>query len=237
MEQIKLTPETTVGAVVAEYPSTMRMLEALGVDYCCGGKQALKDAAAGANMPVESLIAVLHTAVAQSTIAPTTERDWQSSNLSELIDHIIDVHHTFMYRELPRIEQLLERVGHAHGERHGDVLRPLTENFQLLKVDIESHLKDEEEYTFPMIRKLLAGTADAEVSQALTNLEDEHEVAGQVLSRMRAATEDYKVPPDACTTFCALYDALQALERDLHQHIHLENNILFPRTRRLLAAG
>jgi regulator of cell morphogenesis and NO signaling len=87
-----------------------------------------------------------------------------------------------------------------------------------------------------MIRRLLTGTADTQILQALGNLEHEHDVAGQALTRLRIVTSDYLVPADACTTFCALYDALQALERDLHQHIHLENNILFPRTRQSVAA-
>ena len=236
MERITVTPEMTVGAVVAEYPAAMRMLEALGIDYCCGGKRTLKDAAAEAKMPVESLLAVLRTTIAQAEQSPAALRDWQTADLGELLDHIVKTHHTFMHRELPRIGQLMERVMNAHGERHGDILTPLAETFGALRADIEAHLKDEEEQTFPMIQRVLSGTADSRVAQALSNLEHEHDVAGQALARMRAVTNDYQVPADACTSYCALYDALQALEQDLHQHIHLENNILFPRTRQLLAS-
>lgn len=236
MAQISVTPEMTVGAVVAEYPAALRMLEALGIDYCCGGKRTLAEAAAEAQMPVEALLAVLHTTVTQAIETPTTQKDWQSANLDELIDHIVSVHHAFMHRELPRIGQLMERVMRAHGERHGDILTPLAQDFEALRTDIEAHLADEEERTFPMIGKLLTGAADTQISEALSNLEHEHDVAGQALARMRAVTGEYKAPADACTTYCALYDAIQALEGDLHQHIHLENNILFPRVRQLLAA-
>lgn len=237
MERINITPDMTVGALVAEYPATMRMLESLGIDYCCGGKRALKDAAEDAQMPVGSLIAVLRTTIEQASQAPaTTERNWQTASVDELMDYILRTHHAFMNRELPRISQLMERVLNAHGEKHGDILKPLSEAFHTLRTDIEAHLKDEEDHTFPMIRSLLAGTLDPQVSQALGDLEHEHDVAGELLARMRTITNNYQVPSDACTSYCALYDALQAMERDLHQHISLENNILFPRTLQLLSA-
>ncbi len=237
MAQTILTPDIAVGAVVTEYPATVRMFEALGIDYCCGGQRTLKDAAQEAQMPVESLLAVLRTTIAQAQQVPAAERNWQAAPLSELLDHIITVHHAFMHRELPRIAQLMERVNRAHGAKHGDLLTPLAETFTALRTEIAAHLTDEEERAFPMIRRLAAGMVDTQVAQAVSALEHEHDVAGKALARLRAITHDYQVPTDACATYCALYDGLQALERDLHQHIHLENNILFPRTRQLLAAS
>ena len=153
------------------------------------------------------------------------------------MDHIINVHHAFMHRELPRIGHLLERVMHAHGARHGDILTPLAETYAALRSELEAHLTDEEERTFPMIRRLLVGTIDVQVAQAVKELEHEHDAAGEALARLRSLSHDYRTPADACTSYCALYDALQALERDLHQHIHLENNVLFPRMRQLLATN
>ncbi len=237
MAQRELTPDMTVGEVVAAYPATMPMLESLGIDYCCGGKRRLNEAADEAKMPVEALLAVLRTTVAQAQAAPAVARDWQTAPLGELMDDIIERHHTFMRRELPRIAGLMARVAPAHGARHGEVLAPLAETFAALREEIESHLADEEERTFPMIRRLLTGPRDPQVDAAMDELEHEHDAAGEALARMRAVTNNYQVPADACPTYCALYDALQALERDLHAHIHLENNILFPRTRQLLAAG
>lgn len=236
MDENKVTQDMTVGAVVAEYPATMRMLEALGIDYCCGGKRTLAEAAATAQMPVASLLAVLGTTIAQARQGPTVERDWATAPLDELMDHIIDKHHTFMHQELPRIGQLMDRVGRAHGARHGDILTPLAETYTALRTELEAHLKDEEERTFPMIRSQMAGKMNAETWQAVSALEHQHEAAGDALARIHAITHEFQVPADACTTYCALYDALQGMERDLHQHIHLENNILFPRTRQLLAS-
>ena len=237
MKQNTVRPDMTVGAIVAEYPVTMQMLEALGIDYCCGGKRTLNDAAETAQIPVESLLAVLRTTIAQAQQAPAVVRDWQTAPLGELMDHIINVHHAYMHRELPRIGQLMERVVHAHGAKHADILTPLAETYAALRAELEAHLTDEEERTFPMIRRLLAGTMDVRVAQAVKELVHEHDAAGDALARLRSLSHDYQTPADACTSYCALYDALQAIERDLHQHIHLENNVLFPRTRQLLATN
>jgi len=236
MTQPNVTPEMTVGEIVAKYPATMRMLEALGIDYCCGGKRTLTDAALAAQMPVESVLAVLRTTIAQAQQAPAVERDWQAAPLDELMEHIVATHHTFMHQELPRISEMMERVVRAHGAKHGEMLTPMAETYAALRAELESHLADEEERTFPMIRRLLTGARDKQIAQAVGELEHEHEAAGEALARLRTLSHDYQAPADACTTFCALYDALQGVERDLHQHIHLENNILFPRIRQILAS-
>jgi len=236
MAEIDISPEVTVGAIVAEYPGTMHMLEALGIDYCCGGKLPLAEAAKGANVPVETVVAVLQTAIAQSQQSPAVERNWQLAPLDELMDHIVRTHHVYMHAELPRIGQMLEKVGRAHGAAHGAMLEELSEVFQTLRADLEEHLAKEEEVTFPVIRLLLAGQFDERVQRTVRELEHEHEVAGAALARMREITNDYALPEDACATFAGLYTALQDMERDLHQHIHLENNILFPRVRQLAAS-
>ena len=236
MAKFDISPEMSVGALVAEYPATMRMLEALGIDYCCGGKLPLAEAARAANVPVETVMAVLRTAIAQAQQAPAIERNWQQAPLDELMDHIVQAHHTYMHAELPRIGQMLEKVGHAHGAAHGGMLAELSEVFKTLRAEIEEHLAKEEDVTFPAIRLLLVGQVDERVQRTVRELEHEHEVAGAALARMREITNDYALPEDACTTYAGLFTALQDLERDLHQHIHLENNILFPRVRQLAAS-
>ena len=233
MAELAINPEMSVGAIVAEYPATMRLFEALGIDYCCGGKMPLAEAARGVNMPVERVIAVLQAAMLQ---APAGERNWQTAPLDELMEHIVQQHHTFMRRELPRIAEMLAKVRRAHGERHGDVLEPLAETFNALRLELEQHLEKEETVTFPAIRMVLTGQADERARQTIVELEHEHEVAGEALARMRTLTNDYHTPADACATYCGLYNALQDMERDLHEHIHLENNVLFPRTREVLAS-
>ncbi|MHB9107915.1 MAG: iron-sulfur cluster repair di-iron protein [Armatimonadota bacterium] len=236
MAEFDISPEMTVGAVVAEYPATMRMLEALGIDYCCGGNVPLTEASKRANVPVETVVAVLRTAIAQAQQSPAVERNWQQAPLDELMDHIVRTHHTFMHAELPRIGEMLEKVTRAHGAAHGPMLEQLSEVYQTLRAEIQEHLAKEEDVTFPAIRLLLTGQYDERVQRTVRELEHEHEVAGAALARMREITRDYALPGDACTTFVGLFTALQDLERDLHQHIHLENNILFPRVRQLAAS-
>jgi len=231
MAEIDISPEMTVGAVAAEYPAAMRMLEALGIDYCCGGKLPLAEAAKGANVPVETVIAVLRTAVEQARQSPAVEPDWHMAPLDRLMEHIEQKHHAFMHAELPRIGVMLEKVSRAHGEAHGAMLAQLSEVYRNLRAEIEAHLAKEEDITFPAIRHLLAGRIDERVERMVRELEHEHEVAGEALARLREITRGYALPEEACTTFAALYTALQEMERDLHQHIHLENNILFPRVR------
>lgn len=234
MKEIELTAEITLGEVVATYPATMPMLESLGIDFCCGGKRSLAAAASEANIPLITVLAVLRTTIAQAQVAPTAERDWQTAPLDELMEHIVEKHHTFMHRELAHITQMMERVQRAHGERHGEMLTPLAATYAALRNELEKHLAEEENPIFPAIKRFLSGDSDATIAQSMSQLEHEHEAAGELLAQMRALTKNYLLPDDACTTFRALYDTIQQMELDLHEHISLENNILFPRTRALM---
>ena len=164
-------------------------------------------------------------------------KDWASALPTELADHIEQTHHVFMKQQLPRLGTLLEKVLQVHGQRHGKMLEQLKRTFFSLKTDIELHLVKEEQILFPLIRQLDAyqqgqgpvpevhcGT----VANPIGQMEFEHDQAGQFLAQIRTITSDFQLPEDACETFRALYDGLRDMEADLHEHIHLENNILFP---------
>lgn len=226
---ITITPETTVSTIAASHPATLRMMEALGIDYCCGGKLPLADAATRVGLPVETVIAVLQTAIAQAGETGGADRNWQDALPEALLAHIVSTHHAYLHRELPRLEVMLETVARVHGPHHGDVLAPLLEHFRALKTELTAHLAKEEETTFPAIEQLLQGESGDTAVRTIAELADEHEAAGALLEAMRTDTRNYTVPEDACNTFRALYDGLQELEGDIHRHIHLENNILFPR--------
>ncbi|OPZ82800.1 MAG: Iron-sulfur cluster repair protein YtfE [bacterium ADurb.Bin429] len=231
-----ITPTTRVSDIAAAYPATLRMMESLGIDYCCGGKLPLETAAAEAHLPVETVIAVLETTIVQSRQSDE-ERNWSDAPIEELIDHIIATHHTYMHRELPRLEGIMALVGRVHGPAHGDVLEPLAEAFTSLKTELEAHLIKEEEVVFPAIARVVGGQRDESAVSGARELEDEHEAAGALLHEMHRLTDDFAVPDGVCATYEALYHDLQALEQDIHRHIHLENNVLFPRLLRLLAQG
>lgn len=235
MKKRELTPDMTLGDVVATYPATMPMLESLGIDFCCGGKRPLDVAANEAKIPLETVLAVLRTTILQSQMAPSDSRDWQTVPLDELIEHIVEKHHTFMHRELPHISEMMGRVQRAHGDHHGAMLTPLAAAYAALRKELEKHLAEEEDPIFPTILRVVAGERGGAAIAAISQLENEHEAAGELLAQMRSLTSNYQLPADACNTFRMLYETIQEMEVDLHEHISLENNILFPRTRALLA--
>ena len=230
----------TVGEIAAQNPASVRVLERHGIDYCCGGKLPLAEACRARGIAAEELIAELERAAAG---APQDARDWSSAALAELIDHILSTHHAYLRTELPRLDGMLARVLNAHSEKHGASLVPLGRTFAALRDELESHMAKEEMVLFPMIRKIegareSGGTQPSHcgsINNPIRVMEHEHASAGQALETMRSVTANYTLPEDACNTYRALFTGLDELEKDLHRHIHLENNILFPRAARLEA--
>ncbi len=160
-------------------------------------------------------------------------RIWLTAPLTELCDHIEQTHHAFLHEQLPFITELLNKVVAAHGEHHPE-LADVRDTFRALREELEPHMFKEERILFPAIRKLeTAGVPLSmpfgSVQNPIGVMEDEHAVAGEALRRMRMLTDDYQIPDDACGAYRGLLEILPRLESDLHEHIHKENNILFPR--------
>jgi regulator of cell morphogenesis and NO signaling len=225
---------TTVRELAVTLPGATRVFEKLGIDYCCGGSRTLADACVKAKVPVEKVTESL-TAAEQETAVPEEQHDWQADSMTALIHHIVDKHHTFTREELPRIEKLMHKVCAVHGEQHPELLR-LKAIFLNLKEELEPHLLKEEQILFPYITSLEAAhTRQTTVPHAIFGtvqnpvrmMNLEHDTAGDLLRELRETSSHYTVPPEACMSYHALYQALTELEADLHQHIHLENNILF----------
>lgn len=215
-------------------------LESIGIDTCCGGGKPLAEAVREASLEMDAVRARLHEAAAAAESEPEDkqERDWRQASLTELTDHIEQNHHAFLRKVLPHISERFGKVIQAHGKNHGDMLREVNSSFNGLREEIEAHLMKEEQILFPHLREMSAALAAGEslppmhcgsVASPIRQMEHEHEKAGAALSTMRTRTSEYELPNDACPTFAGLYHDLQALESDLHQHIFLENNILFPR--------
>jgi regulator of cell morphogenesis and NO signaling len=162
--------------------------------------------------------------------------DLNSLSLPELIDYIVSTHHAFTKKELPQIYSYLQKVSSKHGDRHSE-LHVVLENFTTLKEELELHMQKEELILFPRIKGLensnRQNTPGMNIEAPVTMMEDEHEHAGHLLQVIRQYTNNYTAPADACTTYRLSFAALEALEKDLHQHIHLENNVLFPKAIRL----
>lgn len=243
IEAVLNVPNTTVGDVATRIPVAKAAFESLGIDYCCGGSRKLQAELKEKGITVEKLIDAIQQGA--SARPDRTDRDWSTASVTELADYVLATHHVFMNRELPRIAGLLAKVTSAHVERHGRMLGELAATFQGLRDEIEQHLLKEEQILFPMIMAtdaFMSGHGERPVSHCGTvlnpirQMEIEHENAGQALARMRELTDNYQLPDDACPTFATLYEALEAMEQDLHEHIHLENNILFPSAAELEAA-
>lgn len=212
----------TVGEIAARLPNSVRVFEKYKIDFCCGGKLPLEDVCAKRGLDPSAVLAEIELEPAADTT------DWQAADLGALIDHILTTHHAYMKTELPRLAAMLAKVKAAHGERHGDLLGPLSAIYAAMKEELDGHLMKEEMILFPLIRGTQAAHCGA-ISNPIRVMLMEHDSAGDALVRMRALTGNYAAPADACNTFRALYFGLAEMEADLHRHIHLENNILFPR--------
>ena len=235
--------QTTVRDLVGRYPQTRPVFERHGIDYCCGGGKCLAETAVERGLELPTLISALEDSLqAMPGEARTTDRDWYAAPLRELVEHIVTVHHGYMKTALPRLRSLVPTVLKAHGANHGDVLRQVEDLFQALDAELSGHLMKEEQVLFPYIVALEARAQEGlpkpqapfgSARNPIRQMEHEHESAGQALARPREVTCGYALPADACPTFRAMYEELERMEADLHQHIHLENNVLFPRTMEL----
>ncbi len=211
-----------VGQLAAEYPLATRVFHRHGIDFCCHGGRELQDVCEARGLTTEEIVQEIRQ---ELEAAPTAGRLWNEAPLGELIDHILATYHQSLREELPRLEEMARKVNKVHGPKHPGSLPELLTVYLGLKAELEQHMLKEEQVLFPMIKRGHGAMTGGPVSV----MEQEHESAGKALERLRELTEDYTVPEHACNTWRALWHGLAALEESLHQHIHLENNILFPR--------
>jgi len=228
----KIEPESTLGALVAERPARAQLFERLRLDYCCGGSQTLTEACARRELDpatVVELISVLEQG-GLVDLVPAGERDWRGASTAELCGHIVSVHHERLRRELPRIAELLAKVVRAHGAERPE-LHELQSLFARLRADLEQHIELEENVLFPACERFEAGADDGATldPDILSLLEHDHSATGEALAAMRELADDYDPQRALCGTHRALLGTLADFERDLHQHVHEENNVLFPR--------
>lgn len=212
----------TVGAIARREPRATRVFMEHDIDFCCGGDRPLDEACREKGLDTARVLDEIDRAARD---ANSGQVDWTRRPLIELIGHIMEVYHRPLRDELRTLMELAQKVLEAHGDRHGDTLRELRDLLQEFRVDLLSHLDKEEQVLFPAV---LSGEMRS-ASQPVHALEQEHRDAARHLERIRELTNRFQVPADACNTWMAYWDALERLDRDLRQHIHLENNILFPR--------
>jgi len=229
-----MSPNQTVREVVLQSPRATRVFEALKIDYCCGGQTSLVDACANVGVTLDNVIRMLKDAeLSGAGDLP----DFQQMSLTELTMHILDKHHVFTKREMPRLEALLVKVIGAHGDNHPELLQ-VARLLHALCEDLKPHMFKEEQILFPYVvqleRSLLRHTPApfahfGTIENPARMMMREHDQVGDLLRELRAASADYQTPADGCLSYQTFNQGLEELEADLHQHIHLENNVLFPR--------
>jgi regulator of cell morphogenesis and NO signaling len=226
----------TVREFALENPAATRIFEKFGIDYCCGGNQSLEQACGRASIPSDEVLDALEMAE-ESARAAQQVHDWRRESLAGLIEHIKRTHHKYTREETTRLTALLQKVCAVHGKNHPELFG-IQETFGWLSQELTTHLMKEEMVLFPYIERMEEAVIQNEpvlpapfgtVQKPVSMMEHEHDSAGAALRSIRAASKEYTSPADACVSYRTLYKALADFEADLHQHIHLENNILFPR--------
>jgi len=231
-----ISSTTKVRDVALELPQATRVFEKFKIDYCCGGDQPLEAACSSAGVNFQYMLQMIEQ-IKNNPDSGDGETDWQKATVTRLIMHILDKHHLFTKGEMARLGPLADKVVGAHGANHSELLA-LRDLMRQLFEDLRPHMFKEEQILFPFIIALEKtrqenrpapfppfGTVNNPIQMMLI----EHDTAGDLLREMRTVTSDYTLPVDACISFKTFYEALEAFEQDLHQHIHLENNILFPK--------
>jgi len=224
----------TVREIALEQPTAIRVFEQFGIDYCCGGRKPLAEACTAGNLEIDAVIAALEAAAKKPN--PDIE-NWAGKSLESLSSHIVATHHAYVKRELPRLAQLAQRVVNRHGATKAE-LPAIAATLTQLDEELTQHLAKEEAVLFPYVTSLeqsvSAGMAKPHscfgtVANPIAMMTREHDAAGTLTAEIHRLSGNFTTPEDACPTFHAFYDGLREFEQNLHQHIHLENNILFPR--------
>jgi regulator of cell morphogenesis and NO signaling len=225
---MKFQATETVGSIVTAFPGASNVFRAHRIDFCCGGQRPLAEVLEQSGLSEQTVLQELEDAYERAALRER-QQDFRRYTRSELISHIVTVHHDFLRSELPLLGEFVEKIARVHGPSHKELIE-LRALYQQLREELEEHLLAEEERVFPMVRAYEAtGDADTkeEALRAIDELESEHDKAGALLRQMRAVTVDYTLPEGACRTYTVAFQKLEQLEADMFQHIHLENNILF----------
>ena len=229
-------PSTTVGEIARQAPLSIRLFDEIGIDYCCGGNKSLAEACRTAGPPLELTLQQLNE-LNNSLVADPDIPLWQEAALPELIRHIVETHHEYIRNEIPRLESLLEQVNERYGKVHPE-LTAIKLEFGFIAEETLNHMDKEEQVLFPYIEQLEqpsqegvspATTPLGSVARPVECMRRDHAKAGEEMQRIRELSNDFTAPENASISFRELYEGLRSFEQDLHHHVHLENNILFPR--------
>ncbi len=228
------TMEKTIGQMVADDYRTAQVFKAHKIDFCCKGNRTLSEVASKKGLNLEALQEELDTIKDKSQASQPDVASWP---LDLLVDYIEKKHHRYVEEHIPILNQYLDKLCRVHGERHPELFE-IFEHFKASAGELAMHMKKEELVLFPWVRKMVEGFADRETLEAphfgtvrnpIQMMMQEHDNEGERFRKIAALSQDYTPPADACNTYRVTFSLLQEFEDDLHRHIHLENNILFPK--------
>lgn len=226
----------TIREIALESPLTTRVFEEFKIDFCCGGRVPFNEACEKAGVDPAAVQAKLD-AIIENKSNGTIEAESLRKSPTEMIEFIVSTHHVFTRSEITRLLPLMDKVASRHGENHPELLL-IQDMFRDLAEGLIVHMRKEEAVLFPYIEQVDAAAAGrlpvplshfGSVQNPVRMMMFEHDRDGATLKKLRELSSDYTAPADACPSFKGLYAGLEDLERDLHRHIHLENNVLFPR--------
>jgi regulator of cell morphogenesis and NO signaling len=225
------TQESLVRDIVNEFPKSSDIFKRNRIDFCCGGNTPLANAVEANGVNMEALLTELKDLYEKNeNNGPSDMEVWMDSDSKTIIDHVIERYHRPLEEELTLLSPYVTKVAKVHGDSHPELLR-VYELFYELKKELLEHTKKEEDFSFPLILKLEAGEVEnrEEAISEIAKLEAEHDHAGEILRELREITSDFEPPADGCGTYRLVYKRLEMLEGETFMHVHLENNILFPR--------
>ena len=232
----KFSSQQKLGEIVAEFPKSAELFKDYRIDFCCGGNRLLAEAVRELELDEAEVLSKLNDLYEKfSADMSKSGTDMREAPIEVLVDRIINKHHAYLWSELPQISKLTTLILRVHGQHHPELVK-VHKLFHSLKTELELHLSKEEATQYPAIGKYLETNSGENLKaavQIINELEEEHTGAGNILKELRQATDDYRIPDDVCETFELTYMKLQEMENDIFQHIHLENNILFPRLEKL----
>ncbi|MBI9056873.1 MAG: iron-sulfur cluster repair di-iron protein [Labilibaculum sp.] len=222
-----ISQETSVGDIVKSHFQTVKIFDDHQIDFCCGGKQSLLEACEKKSLNAEELLKKIEIALKEPDLSP----NFDHMSLADLMGYIKEKHHSYVREQIPMISKFLNKIETVHGNLHPEI-ELINYHFKQTVGQLTRHMEQEETELFPLIEQLENGenkTTLLSAEETISTLVKHHENEGSRFEEISALTLGYEVPKGACRTYRATYNYLQAFEKDLHRHVHLENNILFPK--------
>jgi regulator of cell morphogenesis and NO signaling len=223
----------TIGEIVANDFRAASIFKQAGIDFCCGGNKSLTEACKEKEADESLLVQQLETLALTPVSGAMNFKEW---DLSFLCDYIVNTHHKFVLKNLPELFFYTQKIADVHGDHHPELIE-VAELFSKINEELQQHLKNEEEVLFPAIKaaeKDASPLVRATIVSEITRMQGEHEFAGGAMDKINVLTNNYFIPADACNTYRVSLKQLEQFEDDLHVHVHLENNILYPKALKLV---